>query len=1027
MLTTQITIEHATGISSSDTLSVLDSPTHLSRKLQRRQRAGERAKYEDDQYVQMLDKLVEMDYKFNLASDSNIQLVDNIISVPCMDSSINGIATLPDRSYRLDNNLSINDTAIPVRRSSLLNGSPTLAINENTNESVYSRRFWKTSLVAKDHQNYIGEMSTLGWGCVSIIKESDNSRHYTAFIRTDLKFMTVHVPLTDAEGRLGDMTTHEMSDKSPYANFSKLFRAFIIYKERLQKELSRATETVVVSEREMIYNYLSLVQKFDPVQAAMGLELVEDARITPALKNLEGQIVNQSVSVDVVLTHPLEGGLERIQAAESFLDICGEPLVAPALLVHIEKMASSYAPSLQAAENRKERKEEIIRELLETERNYLHKINALIEIRSMVLDELQRTSDRYYVNAIFYNISNLARVSQTFIKALEQTFYEEVDGNVVSIQRSYSAYQSYLLNYDTAIEQLRQFQNKHKSYKSLLKRARNLKSCDRLSVTDLLVQPVQRIPRYALIITNLLRYTHVKHPDHAQLVSILATVDSIGSLHGYQDKDRLTQLNDIRATVHGCPEQLLSASRTFIAQMEVSEIEPATFAATRPITLFLFCDTLLFAERTSSGLRFLAWTSILDLSLTSVGKQNNSSGFYLRYDANDTDADGYWSERTIRQYSAHSEFEGQQFRMIFYDNWAALRMKVNNCKTYVQSYNKNLQVYINIYDTQDLYDQAVYKNDTKLFYVDMLTPMSGGAVCSQATIPILGVIQPCRNDRFRLLLKSRVNTCDTRGGTGYNKSTANATGSIYHQIPCISRRLHDINSTRLLFIERVAQGQQEICNTFYYLQRQMAYNNTWLSSVKSLKLAAQPIVLFTQMPGSSSSSSRLGRRDYRNSSNSNISFHKTLQPQYLTRITSNRLARVVSSMTSRDGWSGRGTAFRSTDAMISRRDAKHSTDVTDKARRISFGREIIQNRRVTLNFSKICETGKVVRPEGSWVDLRRSDSNSSRSTHSSSSRSQRSLERLLRSTWDSVCTAVGDIRDRRASSFMGDSTTFHKK
>jgi hypothetical protein len=56
-----------------------------------------------------------------------------------------------------------------------------------------------------------------------------------------------------------------------------------------------------------------------------------------------------------------------------------------------------------------------------------------------------------------------------------------------------------------------------------------------------------------MILTDLLRYTHVKHPNHVQLVNILAIVDSIGSLHGYQDKDRLIQLNEIRATVHGCP------------------------------------------------------------------------------------------------------------------------------------------------------------------------------------------------------------------------------------------------------------------------------------------------------------------------------------------------------------------------------------------------------------------------------------------------------------------------------------------
>lgn len=92
---------------------------------------------------------MEINYKFNLTSDSNIQLVDTAISASSLDSSIGSITTFPEQSYLPGNGLSSNDTSVPVCCSSLLNGSPTLAINENINESTYSRRFWKTNLVPK--------------------------------------------------------------------------------------------------------------------------------------------------------------------------------------------------------------------------------------------------------------------------------------------------------------------------------------------------------------------------------------------------------------------------------------------------------------------------------------------------------------------------------------------------------------------------------------------------------------------------------------------------------------------------------------------------------------------------------------------------------------------------------------------------------------------------------------------------------------------------------------------------------------
>jgi hypothetical protein len=127
-------------------------------------------------------------------------------------------------------------------------------------------------------------------------------------------------------------------------------------------------------------------------------------------------------------------------------------------------------------------------------------------------------------------------------------------------------------------------------------------------------------------------------------------------------------------------------------QLELSEIEPATCTATRAVTLYLFCDTILLAERVSSGLRFLTWTSVLDMSLTSVGHQSrlhsvtishgahasileNVSGLYFRYIGEQEDCNEYWTERTMRQYTVHNDAQGRQFNALFYDNWAALRMK----------------------------------------------------------------------------------------------------------------------------------------------------------------------------------------------------------------------------------------------------------------------------------------------------------------------------------------------------------------
>ncbi|KAI9595172.1 hypothetical protein BDF19DRAFT_465695 [Syncephalis fuscata] len=1000
-------LDRTMGLGHAETLSVIGSPTHASKKLQRRQRAGERAKHEDEQYSLIFQNLLEMGYQFNLATDSSIQLTEATSNTPKLRSKLIDSVTPLEFQLTVENGLVPSVASVPARRSSLLIGAPTLAINENTNESIYTKLFWKTRLVPKDHQNYIGEISTLGWGCVSIIKESESSQEYIVFIRTVLKFMLVRIPLKETDGRLG-VVADDLSSNSPYANFSKLYRALSVYKEQVHAELNQAMQSATDSEKNILCNYIGLIQQFEAVQAAMNLQLVEDPRIIPALKNLEGKIFKQSVNIDVILTHPMGNGLERIQAAESFLDICGEPLVTPAFLAYIEEEASSFAPSSQTIENRKERKEEIIKELLETEKSYLRKLDALVEIRSMLLAGLQRDSDRYYVNSIFYNISAVAETTKVFIEALEQAITDQDPGSAVAVisyhvERSSTVYPSYLHNYNTAVQSLRKFQETNRLYKTQLKRAQDLKSCDRLSIADLLVQPVQRIPRYALIITNLLRYTHIKHADHPLLVQALALVDKIGSLRGYQDKVRLTQLNNIRTTVQGCPEQLLSASRTLLAQLELSEIEPATFTATRAVTLFLFCDTVLLAERVSSGLRFLTWTSVLDLSFTSVEYQSNMTGFYLQYNGSKQDCNGYWNERTVRQYSLHKESDGLKFRSLFYDNLASMKMNV----------------YVNIYDTQDAYEQAIYKSDTKLFYIDALTDATDELQYMQTITPVIGVIQPCRNERFRLLLRSRINT-DIASKDAQENFTMLTANNIYHQISSTSRRSYDHHAMRLLFIERVTQGQQLLCNTAYYFHRQMSYNSTWLNSLRSLKLVAQPIVRFANI----SNLPRHSRRDLVASHGPN----RRLQAHYLSRIASSRLIRAVGSVASRDGWSNRNTTIESIDITPSSIDTSYSTSVTSETSATSFASEPVQNKRTTLN---ICENQhtkveRVKRQETTWAELHRSDSTSSKSTRSSSLRSQNSIERFIRGTWESVRTAVVELRERRVSTYTSEDS-FCKK
>lgn len=82
------------------------------------------------------------------------------------------------------------------------------------------------------------------------------------------------------------------------------------------------------------------------------------------------------------------------------------------------------------------------------------------------------------------------------------------------------------------------------------------KGGSRLSFDDLLIKPVQRIPRYMLFIKDLLKYTTVTHPDHTQLSEALEEMTALAVKVNENEKKShlLHQLRELLLTSDGLAE-----------------------------------------------------------------------------------------------------------------------------------------------------------------------------------------------------------------------------------------------------------------------------------------------------------------------------------------------------------------------------------------------------------------------------------------------------------------------------------------
>lgn len=115
-----------------------------------------------------------------------------------------------------------------------------------------------------------------------------------------------------------------------------------------------------------------------------------------------------------------------------------------------------------------------------------------------------------------------------------------------------------------------------------------------------MIQPVQRIPRYRLLLADLVKYTEVDHHDRKALIEAL---EKMGETASYLEKkseeaENTTKVLEIQSHLSGNFQNLAQPGRRFVRQGILSswELENKNVKKPRERQVFLFNDTLVETE-----------------------------------------------------------------------------------------------------------------------------------------------------------------------------------------------------------------------------------------------------------------------------------------------------------------------------------------------------------------------------------------------------------------------------------------------
>ncbi|CCF47991.1 hypothetical protein NDA11_002901 [Ustilago hordei] len=286
-----------------------------------------------------------------------------------------------------------------------------------------------------------------------------------------------------------------------------------------------------------------------------------------------------------------------------------------------------------------------VQELIDTERSYVRRIDVLhqkyaIPLRTLAKDRDTAIIPLYEAQRLFGNIGEIAGANRAFLNDLERLASQGQDvlraglGDVLYNHMScFSCYTEYFANFEKA-KHIEQTLAKHRAFCEFADRAKySVTGIGNTGLRDLLMEPIQRIPRYKLLIDAILAHVESRDPLRTRLEQVITLISRIASCEADEKTRRAAVLWSFSRNVDSFPAELISAHRRFIDCIDVDDFPldastassgiAASFSGLRPIhcTLFLFDDRIAIVKRANASTSARKTVGLDDISrLTSQMK-----------------------------------------------------------------------------------------------------------------------------------------------------------------------------------------------------------------------------------------------------------------------------------------------------------------------------------------------------------------------------------------------------------------------
>ncbi|XP_060779665.1 FYVE, RhoGEF and PH domain-containing protein 4a isoform X2 [Neoarius graeffei] len=252
-------------------------------------------------------------------------------------------------------------------------------------------------------------------------------------------------------------------------------------------------------------------------------------------------------------------------------------------------------------ETNKQKLYKIANELLQTEKAYVARLNLLQVFCDKLMEEAGKgTFPLEVVKNIFSNISSINTFhSQFLLPDLEKRMGEwETTPRIGDILQKLTPflkmYAEYVKNFDNAMELLKQWTDRSPQFKAIVQDIQKQEVCGCLTLQHHMLEPVQRVPRYEMLLKDYLKklpQDHMDQRDAEKSLEIIATA-ATHSNTAIRKSENLKKLLEIYEML-GEEEDIVNASNEFIKEGHILKLAARNTSAMDRY-LFLFNNMLLY-------------------------------------------------------------------------------------------------------------------------------------------------------------------------------------------------------------------------------------------------------------------------------------------------------------------------------------------------------------------------------------------------------------------------------------------------